>query len=508
MVTASTSASSSALLDVPLSQESATSLFPRSSFLILNPPPAETDITLTLDASPYYTTTSSSKHKLQGFKLIPDGFHVYTITGSAAGAIPLQGVLSFTRGHQVHLRTISSSTGTFVAPDQPSSSSRIYCNPLQPLQPETIISIDQLRTSDPFLIPYPHTTRSAWLKATSHLQDERVGPSIVTRVCGIDEWTADAHVDSFTEVEAVPSHLSSSSSSKLSVAEQRLEDQLRSGGSGSRATANTLHFTPFDLKRSWKVGTVGSELTRWSVDKSWLLADTVQRAGDLDHLLAEFELAFVLFHRLHSPACLTHWTSLLSLFSRSAHACSRAPAHFSAHPADPRSKDTSSSSPSSSIDKEINNTLPRNTHVQFLQTLLAQLQLIVVVQSQTQQSDKEFFSTLHPTLETDLLRELAILRRSISSGLASRAATQRSAMRYGGGGRNDQQNAREEQDDEEEGIQSLLAAWRSLSHFSSRAFGWALDEELDEEAEVREDEEAEEGEDAPVVVDLDDDEYG
>ncbi|KAE8267082.1 hypothetical protein A4X09_0g5269 [Tilletia walkeri] len=498
------SSASASLLDLPLSQESATALFPRSSFLILNPPPAESDITLTLDASPYYTTTS--KHKLQGFKLIPDGFHIYTLTSSTTEAIPLQAILSFTRGHQVHLRTISSSSGTFGAPDQPSSSSRIYCNPIhQPLQPETITSIDQLRTSDPFLIPYPHTTRSAWLKATSHLQDERAGPSIVTRVCGIDEWTADAHVDSFTEVEAVPSHLSSSSSSKLSAAEQRLEDQLRSGGSGSRATANTLHFTPFDLKRSWKVGTVGSELTRWSVDKSWLLADMVQRAGDLDHLLAEFELAFVLFHRLHSPACLTHWTSLLSLFSRSAHACSRAPAHFSAHPADPRSKDTSSSSPSSSIEKEINNTLPKNTHVQFLQALLAQLQLIVVVQSQTQQSDKDFFSSLHPTLETDLLRELAILRRSISSGLASRAATQRSAMRYGGGSA--QPNAGEGAADEEEGIQSLLGAWRSLSHFSSRAFGWALDEELDEEAEVREDEEAEEGEDAPVVVDLDDDEY-
>ncbi|KAE8214561.1 hypothetical protein CF327_g2042 [Tilletia walkeri] len=153
--------------------------------------------------------------------------------------------------------------------------------------------------------------------------------------------------------------------------------------------------------------------------------------------------------------------------------------------------------------------IPFSTNQFPLKSWASQLQLIVVVQSQTQQQD--FFSTLHPTLEADLLRELAILRRSISSGLASRAATQRSVTRYGGGGgRNDQQNAREGQDDEEEeeGIQSLLGDWRSLSHFSSRAFGWALDEELDEAAEVREDEEAEEGEDAPVVVDLDDDEYG
>ncbi|CAD6976136.1 unnamed protein product [Tilletia controversa] len=493
---ASASASSprGAVLDAPLSQHTAS--FPRSAFLLLDPPPAP-NTTLTIDASPYYTTSSSSqqqqqqqKSKLQGFKLIPDGIHLLTLTSDGTQTIHLQGVIFFSSGHQVLLRSIAGDT-TLVAPDQPPSSllSRTHS---PAAQPQTLVGQDHLRTLDPYLIPYPHTTRSAWTDASAHLSRADVGPGVVARVCGIDEWTGDAHVDSFTELDS--STPSSAPGTGLSAAERRLEEQLRSGGV-STTKEEKLRFTSFDLRRSWKVGTVGTELTRWSVDKSWLLADTVRRAGGLSTLLAEFELAFLLFHRLHSPAAHSHWTALLALFSQSGHACSRAPANFDAHPADPRSK-------------EGRGTGEEEEQGQGLEREIAHSQASSSSSSSPQQStpddnngdedddDQDFFSTLHPTLESDLLRELGTVRRNISAGLASRAAFQRTKPT----------SSTQTQSKAEE-IESLLAAWRALSHFSSQYFGWSLDDELDEEAEVREDEEAEEGEDAPVVVELED-EYG
>ncbi|CAD6910389.1 unnamed protein product [Tilletia caries] len=524
---ASASASSprGAVLDAPLSQHTASSLFPRSAFLLLDPPPAP-NTTLTIDASPYYTTSSSSqqqqqqqqKSKLQGFKLIPDGIHLLTLTSDGTQTIHLQGVIFFSSGHQVLLRSIAGDT-TLVAPDQPPSSllSRTHS---PAAQPQTLVGQDHLRTLDPYLIPYPHTTRSAWTDASAHLSRADVGPGVVSRVCGIDEWTGDAHVDSFTELDS--STPSSAPGTGLSAAERRLEEQLRSGGV-STTKEEKLRFTSFDLRRSWKVGTVGTELTRWSVDKSWLLADTVRRAGGLSILLAEFELAFLLFHRLHSPAAHSHWTALLALFSQSGHACSRAPAHFDAHPADPRSKEGRGTGEEEEqgqgLEREIGEVVgkERDMHARFLQTVLAQLRLIVAhsqasssssSSSSPQQStpddnngdedddDQDFFSTLHPTLESDLLRELSTVRRNISAGLASRAAFQRTKP-----------TSSPQTQSKAEEIESLLAAWRALSHFSSQYFGWSLDDELDEEAEVREDEEAEEGEDAPVVVELED-EYG
>lgn len=38
-----------------------------------------------------------------------------------------------------------------------------------------------------------------------------------------------------------------------------------------------LHFIEFDLRRSFRVGAVGEEITRYSRDKSWLLASLIQR---------------------------------------------------------------------------------------------------------------------------------------------------------------------------------------------------------------------------------------
>ena len=38
-----------------------------------------------------------------------------------------------------------------------------------------------------------------------------------------------------------------------------------------------IEFTKFDLKKSWRQGAIGTEITRYAQDKSWLLRDLLER---------------------------------------------------------------------------------------------------------------------------------------------------------------------------------------------------------------------------------------
>ena len=38
-----------------------------------------------------------------------------------------------------------------------------------------------------------------------------------------------------------------------------------------------MEFTPFDLRQSFPEGATGDQITRWSLDKSWLVQDLLKR---------------------------------------------------------------------------------------------------------------------------------------------------------------------------------------------------------------------------------------
>jgi A1 cistron-splicing factor AAR2 len=38
-----------------------------------------------------------------------------------------------------------------------------------------------------------------------------------------------------------------------------------------------MDFTPFDLRKSFPAGATGMDITRWSLDKSWLTKDLLSR---------------------------------------------------------------------------------------------------------------------------------------------------------------------------------------------------------------------------------------
>ena len=232
---------------------------------------------------------------------------------------------------------------------------------------------------------------------------------------------------------------------------------------------DAVQFTPFDLRRSWPPSSIGEEVTRWSQDKSWLLQDVARRS--LSHLtstgapwylalLCELELAFILFLTANNAYALDQWKQLVELFCRSTSIIG-ASSGFALHPSTVPSPSTESSPV---ID----------AHIAFLTTLRAQLQLLADDFWSCQSSQHE---------ESALLKNLDVLRASVARSLSSSASVAR-------------QNSAEEMQREQ-----LIKAWRSLSHSTTR-FGWDLDRRLDEEAEVQDDLLAEEGEDAPVIVDL------
>ena len=74
------------------------------------------------------------------------------------------------------------------------------------------------------------------------------------------------------------------SSSQLSdVADRRLE-----------SFSNTINFTPVDLKHSYPVGAQGEMRSKYSMDKSWLLAKLI-KDNSRDEILGELQVSFLMF---------------------------------------------------------------------------------------------------------------------------------------------------------------------------------------------------------------------
>ncbi len=112
-----------------------------------------------------------------------------------------------------------------------------------------IISDDHLKTLDKELAPYPFEGLERWRCLCGHVDQEMVhevfGPS--GRVDGMNP--AEGEVDE------------KGSKSKPLEGER------------------TMRFPVFNLKRSWRDGAIGEEITRYAKDKSWLMGDVLISHG-------------------------------------------------------------------------------------------------------------------------------------------------------------------------------------------------------------------------------------
>ena len=116
-----------------------------------------------------------------------------------------------------------------------------------------LISDDHLKTLDAELAPYPFEGLDRWKALTRHISQD-----VVQTVLGPSE-----RVDGMMQAEG----------------EEDVED-----GKECRARSATGHqtmrFPQFRLKRSWRDGAIGEEVTRYARDKSWLLGDLISSPLD------------------------------------------------------------------------------------------------------------------------------------------------------------------------------------------------------------------------------------
>ncbi|GAB7350577.1 hypothetical protein MBLNU459_g1153t1 [Dothideomycetes sp. NU459] len=101
-----------------------------------------------------------------------------------------------------------------------------------------------------------------------------------------------------------------------SSAKQDMDDIPGLSAAESRARAEKeLHFLPVDLRRTWREGATGRERTDAAQDRSWALGELVARhcAGDRAQLLGELQFCFLMVLTLNNYSCLEQWRRLLAL---------------------------------------------------------------------------------------------------------------------------------------------------------------------------------------------------
>lgn len=361
---------------------------------------------------------------------------------------------------------------------------------------EVIISPEYLKTLDPKLAPYPFEKQAEWKRLTSMITSHTLNTVLGT------DYNGDHRCDSLMSSLADEFEGSSSSTQQGKQRSQwgkereineidemdRANDlNKREDGKGAdmaRGRETCMRFANFDLKRSWRAGAHGEEITRDSRDKSWLLKDVLenQLADSVRELLSQMQLAFVIFTQLQNFSALDSYKAYLSLLCR----C------------------TSTFLPSSTG-------LPPSRSIALYSKLLLQ-----VILPHIEHLRLEFFDQDLPGLETFLQAELGHLRMSL-----------RVAYRHYYQGNTYSGHLAAPQTIDEEDVQQSLAisfkqlcqAWDQLRVAAESRFGWQLGRlEPDDVTMLRrqkgrleynllaqaddEDEYIEEGDDAPVVVEL------
>ncbi|KIS71263.1 uncharacterized protein UMAG_01163 [Mycosarcoma maydis] len=511
-----------------------------SAQLLLNGLPPRTQITVDAHSETYVIN-----ERFSGIKSLPTGWHCISwsipssdsSTDQCASARPsevsLRNVLLrwFDDG-ETAVRELDRLQQTLVVPDQllscstavsTSSSTRpkryrksraMNASGVQTVS--MLVTPEVLSAVEPRLLPYPEDAGHMWRQATRHLSLDRggMGRQVVARVVGVEIASGDFTTDSLStgpsrwndakeeeQLQRTTGALGRKEDGKLiwgksrrlqaKTSEVEVQDDMENGvedavehKSRKRSASiesiegerddGQLAFTRFELRRSWPANSIGAEITRWSQDKSWLLRDVARRSwlgishsaysadgdGWFVGLLCEFELAFVVFITANNAYAFEQWMDMVALFCR-ASSLIGAQSAFQLHPS------TQISSPRTDRDIHL------NAHIAFLNTLHTHVFILPT----------DFWSSQSTTQqESQLLKNLDILRANIARSLSTPCHYQHTV--------------------DEDQREQLVKAWRALSHTTSSRFGWSLDHRLDEEAEVYDDIEAEQGEDAPVVVDL------
>ncbi|CAO3588097.1 unnamed protein product [Absidia cylindrospora] len=237
----------------------------------------------------------------KGVKLIPPGLHfIYFSTTSKEG---VQGIRTgFFKYFDV---------GEIVVREWNPKVEDLYGeSELDPSQVERYII--NIREFDRNMGPYPldpPTYYQRWQHLTNHIT-----PGLVKRILPNNGRV---------------SHLPATANEDMAATEND-DGNDDSATDGNSTTASTIRnrrkgqplekeegmeFTPFDLKQSFPSGATGDQVTKWSLDKSWLVKDLLERVYRGDHrlLLGEMQLAFVCLLMAQNFSGFQQWKQIVHL---------------------------------------------------------------------------------------------------------------------------------------------------------------------------------------------------
>ncbi|CAG8476395.1 10557_t:CDS:2 [Funneliformis mosseae] len=228
-----------------MDQETAQALFNQGAFLLfLNAPEG-------LEFGIDYNSWKIGP-KFKGLKLIPPGLHfVFYSTSDKTGTSGLRtGFFKFYESKEIVIKDWDHALEDVKKSEQ--------------LDPEQIerLKID-MRQFDPFLGPYPlspPTNWQKWIRLTNYITPRLISVILPNegKVTNISSSTVD-------------------------------EEELINLGDSRYGESDIILFTKFDLKKSWKLGATGQEVTKYSQDKSWLLGELLRKAYDNDVLNYQLE---------------------------------------------------------------------------------------------------------------------------------------------------------------------------------------------------------------------------
>lgn len=431
---------------------------------------------LTAHANTSYHATSS----FAGYKFVPPGPHllVYSLTPSGPSALPFRSALF------KHWAPKARHALSF---DAASEGATLRSGEV----PEA-----ELRELDPKLAAYPFGGLEGW-KALAGV----IGADVLEKVVG------EGVVDSMTQVEGERDEVEEAAVAGVAGRKRRREGEGGEGVGGgdgkggeegvtdgdgkvgteqgdtgkdaggeenpaqvAKHTGDTrIRLPVFDLRRSWPDGATGDDITRWSQDKSklWQRVATEQggesRSGEASltsgpaALLGQVAIAFLLVTQVWNHPSLGAYKRLVSLFCRS-HAAMAEPELFGY----PAASAASGSAKGGAGGSGGAGGGARETTLAFVTLLTAQIGSL----------PDSAFATELPDLDVFYLDEIEHLRRGLGAALAVRGW-------WGMAGR-------------------AQAAWNRLAGVCAKR-GWKVGELAQGDEEEDEDEE---GEYAPVVVEM------
>lgn len=402
-----------------LNAEQAQALWEAGGFLIITDLPEGSEFGI--------DGTFHTVRKFLGIKFLPPGLHFIAWSppsSSTAGPSVIQ-------IRQALVRNFSAKERYVIHYDNDTENVSLPEN-------DTIMSDDHLKRLDNELAPYPFESFEAWKSLTSH-----VTPTISQSVIGTD-----GKVDGLMPV------IDQEEDTLTRDMREKLEEIKRR--SKIFGFTKSLMFVRFNLKKSWRDGAIGEEVTVYSKDKSWLLGNVIDEQLDRNPtaLLGHLQLSFILFLHLSSYSSLLTYKRILALLCQSS-SFLVSPSTFLSPPR-----------------------LDPNAHVgEGTKTLYKEL--LKTLRVEIEALPDGVFDTELPEMDVFYLDQLENLRRNLAFAIWGEVEEGTACT--------------------EPERQSFKSLWNALRDSAWKKWKWDIDElghRVDEE------DEDEEGEYAPVVVDM------